>query len=1106
MKIKRLLALLLSVMLLVQTVPMVLAESEATITIGSASAQRGKTVTVTISAQNLPKVKSMMIVPKYDDTVLELISGKWLIRGSVTGDWDAEYGDAVVQYESETDINTGFFELTFKVKEDAPVGTSVKITCDEFTVKTMKDNQDVPVDFTLVDGSISVICLHEEKVEVPEQAPFCLVAGNNRYYTCDCGAVLKADGVTETTVEAETIPALNHDWDDPTCTAPKTCKRPNCGATEGASLGHLWTEKIEDAQHLKDTAANCTQYNTYWFDCYRCDAISSTEYFTSNTAGPHIYTERIEDAAHQVSGTGLNCQDAKEFYFDCAYCDHIGEDSFVSDQMGAHRMSAQWTTENDKHFHKCTVANCDYIEDEQACYGGTATCLEKAVCQECKKAYGSLGNHELTHHARNEADHTKPGNIEYWTCDTCGKYFSDASAENEIIEKDTMIQQIPHSHSKTWSNNATQHWNECSCGDKINVYNHVYDNTCDTTCNTCGYVRTITHTWKTTLTYSATQHWTECSVCGEKKDVEDHHGGTATCLAKAKCADCGQRYGSYGKHEMTHHSEVPADHYKPGNVEYWTCGVCEGFFLDEEGDFEVFEDDTVIGKIPHSHSKQWSKNATQHWNECSCGDKINVNNHVYDNTCDTTCNTCGYVRTITHTWKTSLTYSATQHWTECSVCGEKKDVEDHHGGTATCLAKAECVDCGQKYGKLGNHELTHHSKVDADHFGSGNIEYWTCDTCGKYFSDASAENEITEKDTVIQQIPHSHSKTWSNNATQHWNECSCGDKINVYNHVYDNTCDTTCNTCGYVRTITHTWKTNLTYNATQHWTECSVCGEKKDVEDHHGGTATCLSKAQCADCKQAYGELADCDLTGEKAEATYLKNEATCKTAAEYYKSCKVCGKASTETFFHGEPDSNNHVGGTEIRDAAEATCTSDGYTGDTYCKGCNAKLESGTVIPGGHSMNKVDGIPATHEAGGNIEHYTCSACGKLFADEKGDEELTADEVLIPKGEHAYDETYTADENGHWKECECGSKIEEGTHTYGEWTVVKKADIGVEGSEERECPVCGYKQTRKIPAIHSPATGDSSQLMLWTTLLILSVCGMAVILFVIPRKKGRYTK
>ena len=76
----------------------------------------------------------------------------------------------------------------------------------------------------------------------------------------------------------------------------------------------------------------------------------------------------------------------------------------------------------------------------------------------------------------------------------------------------------------------------------------------------------------------------------------------------------------------------------------------------------------------------------------------------------------------------------------------------HSGGTATCTEPAKCDICQKPYGDKDstNHVgLKHTDAKDATLAEAGNIEYWYCEDCGKYFSDANAANEITRESTVI---------------------------------------------------------------------------------------------------------------------------------------------------------------------------------------------------------------------------------------------------------------------------------------------------------------------------------------------------------------------
>ena len=99
-------------------------------------------------------------------------------------------------------------------------------------------------------------------------------------------------------------------------------------------------------------------------------------------------------------------------------------------------------------------------------------------------------------------------------------------------------------------------------------------------------------------------------------------------------------------------------------------------------------------------------------------------------------------------WKSN----ETEHWQVCT-CGVVFHKAQHSGGTATCKAKAKCADCGAEYGDTNpNHhgdKLKHVVAKDATTREEGNIEYWYCEACGKYFSDNAATKEITQAETVI---------------------------------------------------------------------------------------------------------------------------------------------------------------------------------------------------------------------------------------------------------------------------------------------------------------------------------------------------------------------
>ena len=108
----------------------------------------------------------------------------------------------------------------------------------------------------------------------------------------------------------------------------------------------------------------------------------------------------------------------------------------------------EWISNGDgTHTRKCTVYGCSGLETKD-CFGGKATCAEKAVCEVCGKAYGELDpkNHtDLKHIPAKAATEDAEGNIEYWHCGGCDKYYSDKDGTKEIAKADTVTAKLPKS-------------------------------------------------------------------------------------------------------------------------------------------------------------------------------------------------------------------------------------------------------------------------------------------------------------------------------------------------------------------------------------------------------------------------------------------------------------------------------------------------------------------------------------------------------------------------------------------------------------------------------------------------------------------------------------
>ncbi len=452
----------------------------------------------------------------------------------------------------------------------------------------------------------------------------------------------------------------------------------------------------------------------------------------------------------------------------------------------------------------------------------------------------------------------------------------------------------------------------------------------------------------------------------------------------------------------------------------------------------------------------------------------NTCEHSYDNTCDTSCNLCGATRTVTHSWG-AITSNDTQHWYKCSVCGQEKDRENHHGGTATCKDKANCVDCGKQYGDLAQCSYT--AEVTETKYlkaaatcNTKAIYYKSCPVCGSFGTDTFTAGEFDKT--------NHKGETEIRGAVP----ATCGDP--------GYTGDTYCLDCD--TKIANGTATNAT-------------------GQHSGGTATCKEKAVCTTCGTAYGDFAKCEYTEEIAAAKYLKAAATCKDRAVYYKSCKVCGGVGTETFTYGEVDAANHTGGTEIRDAVAANCSNPGYTGDTYCLGCNAKLATGTAT---EKNDNHSGGTATCK-----EKAVCTICGDPYGDfakhsyteYKSNNDATCEKDGTKTATCAYGcgttdtvadvgsakghdfKTYTSDENATCKA--------DGTKTAKCENCDKTNTVADEGSkadhsygDDNFCDWCGKDKS-------NPQTGDNTNLVLLTSIMVISLLMVAALIATIYRTK-----
>ena len=138
--------------------------------------------------------------------------------------------------------------------------------------------------------------------------------------------------------------------------------------------------------------------------------------------------------------------------------DKAGNTAEVTVTVHGGHTFGDWKADGDgTHSRKCTVDGCKGVET-MACSGGTATCTEKAVCEYCGKAYGKpdSNNHtDLKHIDAKAATEDAEGNIEYWYCGGCDKYYSDKDGINEIKKADTVTAKLPGDTKSPRTGNAS---------------------------------------------------------------------------------------------------------------------------------------------------------------------------------------------------------------------------------------------------------------------------------------------------------------------------------------------------------------------------------------------------------------------------------------------------------------------------------------------------------------------------------------------------------------------------------------------------------------------------------------------------------------------------
>ena len=412
----------------------------------------------------------------------------------------------------------------------------------------------------------------------------------------------------------------------------------------------------------------------------------------------------------------------------------------------------------------------------------TPTCIKKATCGICGQDY--YGDHDLSHHNAVPHTCTADGTVEYWDCSVCGKKFSDPNGTAEITNIADPNDPARHSLVKTdekaptcTDNGNRAYW---TCTECRNIFSD--DAGLNPTTLADVTVSATGHTWSNDWSSDGTGHWHDCvnANCpitenNQKVGYAAHTpGADATETTPQTCDVCGYELapslGHIHANHLTFIAEVPENCTADGVKAHYEC-ECGKLFADDQAGTEVTSEELKIA-AHHTYGTDWeSDNDDDHYHICSvCSGKADVTPHSYDSGMITipatettegvktyTCSVCHHTKTetvpkLSHTHSLSVDYSKdeTGHWHTCSGCTEKVDFEAHTEDSGTVTVQPTETTEG--------------------------IRVYSCTVCG-YVIRTETVPALNSEHT------HSYGTAWKYDSTNHWHECSCGEKTDISQHI-----------------------------------------------------------------------------------------------------------------------------------------------------------------------------------------------------------------------------------------------------------------------------------------------------------------------------------
>ena len=841
--------------------------------------------------------------------------------------------------------------------------------------------------------------------------PGCLTAGSKSHHCLRC--------LTEKT-DITPIDPLGHDWGDwvrttePTCLGigkdTRTCGR--CGATETRDvdpLGHDW-----ESEWTVDTEPNCTHAGSKSHHCKRegCDAKNDV---TAIDPLGHDWGE-------WTVTTPATCLAAGEKERECGRC-HVTETGSVAKLEHSYTGEVK-DNDDGTHSFKC-VNGCNQYGGTVSCeatYGewsaDTATCTatgeQHRDCSVC--GHRDTRTTQMKPHTFTKEDPTEACLANGATCTAPAEYFYSC-VNCGLCERDSshvFASGDPLGHD--WTGTPKYVWSDENHHMTATVWckndgSHVITEEVDT-----SEVITIepTCTDEGEATYTAT--------FTNDPELNEYHG-TTFFTTQTTTSEVDKL-----PHTLTTHVEAAAPTCSdPGNIEYWICSECGGYFKDVGGYYPTTAEGVVLQIDPDAHDYgPWTPNGeTGHTKVCSYNEEHN--------------------QSEAHTWA-NIVSAATKATNDGPIC---ENGEAYYKTCSVCgyISTTEIFTT-----QASGHKLVYVPAVAPTCTDDGSIAHYQCGACGKYFSDAAAENELTAAELVDPATGHNFTGAYRDNGDgTHSRLCvnGCGTYGATAEHAF------TEENAGAAYAVSGQ-TADCTHEAAYYYS--CVCGACENDADHtftSGGslghvlgeiaavTATCAADGHDAywHCSRCGKFFTDENATSETDPADHVISHstiahtwpadwtetqaATCTDIGKEERTCSVCGLTETRDIpklqhsFTGDVVSFNDgthahkcvygcglVGTvencedskTQISSTA-ANCTTMGDT--TYkCTVCDYQW---TVVGTGYgphdgTFTHHDAVAATCTTAGNIEYWTCDLCGVMFSDE--DHTVEVADVSTPALNH----------------------------------------------------------------------------------------------------------